>query len=167
MHYIEKRRIVSLLVVNSRTNERSIPMGRHVKFEEVLRLLEEYKEEYGHCNVPQNHKTASGIPLGVIVNSRRSGRRKVTAEEKEKLDAIGFVRKMREKIPFKEVFRLLEEYKKEYGHCNVPYEHKTASKIPLGVIVSSIRSGNRKITAEEKEKLDAIGFVWRVTGRKK
>ena len=66
-------------------------MERCVKFDEFLKLLEEFKDEYGHCNVPQRHKTASGIPLGMIVKNIRTGMRKTTVEEKAKLDAIGFV----------------------------------------------------------------------------
>ena len=72
-------------------------MGRHVKFDEVLKLLLEYKKENRHCNVPQRHKTASGIALGHIVSSIRSGNRKTTLEEKAQLDAIGFVWKVRNK----------------------------------------------------------------------
>ena len=142
-------------------------MKRCVKFDEFLKLLEEYKAEYGHCNVPFSHKTAIGIPLGAIVNNIRTGHRKTTLEQKAKLNSIGFVWDASRVVLFEEVLRLLEEYKEEYGHCVVPKAHKTASGVPLGVIVSSIRYGSRKTTAEEKEKLDAIGFVWRVTGRKK
>lgn len=77
--------------------ERSILMARRLKFEEVVRLLLEYKEEYGHCNVPVTHKTANGIALGQVVWRIRSGRREITYEERTKLDAIGFVWKVRNK----------------------------------------------------------------------
>jgi len=65
--------------------------SRTIPFEEVLRLLKEYKNEYDHCNVPLDHKTASGTSLGVIVNNIREGGRKTTPEQKAMLDSIGFV----------------------------------------------------------------------------
>ena len=83
------------LTVGALTNERSILMGSHIKFDEVFRLIKEYKKEYGHCNVPQCHKTASGISLGVIVSRIRQGGRKITPEQKAELDAIGFVWRVR------------------------------------------------------------------------
>ena len=66
-------------------------MARRFKFDEVVRLLLEYKEENGHCNVPKSHKTASGVALGWIVSNIRRGKRSTTLEEKAQLDAIGFV----------------------------------------------------------------------------
>ena len=74
---------------------------------------------------------------------------------------------MRIQTKFNEVLRLLEDYKKEYGNCEIRQDYKTTNGIPLGMIVHSIRCGKRKTTPEEKAKLDAIGFVWRVKTRKK
>ena len=86
-----KRFVHKFSVVISWMNERSILMGRCVKFDEFLKLLEEYKKEYGHCNVPQDHKTESGVPLGEIVSNIRKGSPLTTFEEKAKLNEIGFV----------------------------------------------------------------------------
>ena len=144
------------------TSERSILMGRRIKFDEVFGLLEEYKEEYGNCNVRCDYKTSSGILLGRIVNRIRTGERRTTPEEKAKLDSIGFVWRVHEMFSFEEIFKMLEEYQKEYGHCIVPQGHKTASGVSLGTIVNNIRAGVRNITDEEKVKLNSIGFAWKV-----
>lgn len=65
-------------------------------------------------------------------------------------------------VPFDKVIELLEEYKKEYGDLLVPARYCTADGIKLGSIVSNIRTGARKTTAEQKAKLAEIGFVWKV-----
>ena len=62
-----------------------------LSFEEVIRLLKEYKEQYGDCLVPQSYTTEDGIRLGRIVNDIRSGHRKANPVEKEMLDNLRFV----------------------------------------------------------------------------
>ena len=73
---------------------------------------------------------------------------------------------MRQHTTFDELVDLLKEYREEYGHCNVPQDYKVG-QVNLGHIVSSIRSGNRKTTSDQKAMLDSIGFVWKVRDRKK
>ena len=73
---------------------------------------------------------------------------------------------MRVVVPFDKVIELLEEYKNEYGDLLVPARYCTVDGINLGRIVSSIRKGARRTTAEEKAKLDELGFVWKVRNLK-
>lgn len=131
-------------------------------FEKVIGLLKAYKEEHGDCLVPHSYITESGVHLGNIVNSLRSGSRKTTLEEREKLDSLGFVWSIKRRFPFNEVVSLLKEYKEEYGDCLVPKSHITKNGIRLGSIVGSIRNGNRKTTPEQREILDSLGFAWKV-----
>ena len=140
-------------------------MGAYTTFEEVFNLLKEYKEEHGHLNIPKDYKIGT-LNLGSIVNAIRNSNRKTTADQKAMLDSIGFVWKLQEHTSFEDVFRLLEEYKAEHRHCNVPRGTKVDT-INLGEIVKSIRTGSRKTTPEQKAMLDSIGFVWKSTNRKK
>ena len=141
-------------------------LQEHTSFEDVFRLLEEYKAEHEHLNISVDYKVGT-INLGKIVQGIRSGRRKTTNEQKVMLDSIGFVWKINESpASFEDVFRLLEEYKAEHGHINISEDYKVGT-INLGKIVQSIRSGHRKTTDEQKVLLDSIGFVWRVRNRKK
>ena len=135
---------------------------RAVPFYKVIKLLEEYKNEHGDLFVPVRYCTADGVKVGLIVRNIRKGARKTTAEEKAMLGEMGFVWKCREKFSFAEIIALLEEYKNEHGDLHVPYEYCTVDGIKLGSIVNNIRSGTRKTTAEEKAKLDELGFVWKV-----
>ena len=138
-------------------------------FDQVIRLLEDYKKEYGDLLVPQSYTTESGVYLGKIVSSIRRGNRKTSEKEKAMLNNLGFVWKVKESpLAFEEVVKLLKEYKEQYGNLLVPYRYTTENGVHLGDIVNSIRSGNRKTSTEEKEMLDSIGFVWKAkVGRKK
>jgi len=124
-------------------------MGAHTKFEEVFNLLKEYKEEHGHCNVPSDYKVGT-INLGDIVGNIRGGKRNTTSDQKAMLDSIGFIWNVKKCTSFEEFFRLLEEYKEEHGHCNVPSDYKVGT-INLGDIVSNIRGGKRKTTNDQKQ----------------
>ena len=64
-------------------------------FDEVIKLLEEYKREYGDCLVPSKYCTADGVKLGNFVHNIRRGGRKTTLEEKARLDELGFVWRVR------------------------------------------------------------------------
>ena len=131
-------------------------------FNEILTLLKEYKEKYGDCLVPKSYVTESGIRLGRIVKSIRTGKWKTSETEKEELNKLGFVWKIERALQFEKVTMLLKEYKEKYGDCLVPVSYVTESGIRLGLIVSSIRAGNRKTSEVEKEELNKLGFVWKV-----
>ena len=133
-----------------------------LSFNEILELFKVYKEEHGDLLVPEKYVTANGVKLGKIVCRIRIGRRKITLEEKTRLDEIGFVWKCREKFSFAEIISILEEYKNEHGNLLVPAKYYTMDGIKLGSIVQSIRTGNRKITSDERAKLNELGFVWKV-----
>ena len=76
----------------------------------------------------------------------------------------------RKKIDWRDRYQMLVEYKKEHGHCMVPQSHPT-----LGAWVKWQREkfalhegGKSKYFNEEKiDKLNEIGFVWRMRRRRK
>ena len=57
-------------------------------------------------------------------------------------------------------FEELELFKKVHGHCNVPQRYSPNSQ--LGHWVMRQRNSYTKaiMSAERKDKLDSIGFVW-------
>jgi len=101
------------------------------------------------------------------VSSIRAGKRMISAEERERLDNLGFVWELKKSLPFDEVVSLIIKYKEEHGDCLVPTKYVTEDGILLGRIVGGIRYGNRQISVEEKAILDDIGFVWNVGSGKK
>jgi len=138
-----------------------------ITFEQIIKLLREYKEKHGDCLVPRWYTTEDGINFGRVVSSIRAGKRMISAEERERLDNLGFVWELKKSLPFDEVVSLIIKYKEEHGDCLVPTKYVTEDGILLGRIVGGIRYGNRQISVEEKAILDDIGFVWNVGSGKK
>ena len=63
--------------------------------------------------------------------------------------------------PWHEKYWLLEEYKKKHGNCLVP-QFRAIDDVKLGYWVYDQRKLYKKgkLSANRREKLDAIGFSW-------
>lgn len=139
-------------------------------FDKFYNTLLAYREEYGNVDIPQKY-CVDGYRVGKEISCVRQGIRKVTEEQKQMLDAIGFIWRKRKHYPKRmsldEVIVEILKYKDIYGDCSVPVTYISPDTgIYLGRIVNSLRTGNRKTTAEEKKRLDAIGFAWKSTNHK-
>ena len=128
-------------------------------FEEKLHLLEAYKAEYGHVNVPQKYVTDDGDPLGEIVHLIRQ-QTALPKEEVDALNGLGFVWKNNERrtYPFYMVLSMFQEYFQQHGNFDIPITYKTKEGYPLGSINYGIRTGHRKTSKEQKEALEQIGY---------
>ena len=134
---------------------------QHKSFEQKYALLCEYKEKFGNVDVPQKYVTKDGVPLGRMVMAFRQ-RQHVTDEQRERLNQLGFKWRIHHhrNASFEQVYRALEEYVKLHGNCDVPYYYLAEDDMKLGFIVINIRSGHRKTTAEQKDMLNQLGFIW-------
>jgi helicase associated protein len=128
-------------------------------WEEGFQHLQVYANEHGHCRVPYGHVTANGYRLGQWVQSQRNKKASISAERKARLDALGFVWDVLAKH-WEEGFQHLQVYAKEHGHCRVPATYVAASGYRLGQWVKVQRRGEKKMPAERKARLDALGFEW-------
>ena len=123
--------------------------------------LEDYKKVTGDCLVPTTHKTEDGFALGGWVGKQRQAKDSMSAERRQRLEAIGFVWDPIS-AQWEEGFSALEAYKKVKGDCLVRRQYKTAGGFKLGLWVSNQRANKVKntLSADREERLDAIGFVW-------
>ncbi|MBQ9314903.1 MAG: helicase associated domain-containing protein [Clostridia bacterium] len=133
---------------------------RH-NFQEVLQLLQQYKEQYGNLDIPSNFVTENGIRLGAMVNSIRTKNRKISEEEMKQLNDIGFIWRGEKCKSFEKTYQLLLEYRETYGNLNIKQSYVSPDGRCLGRMVSYIRSGDRKLSKDQRESLDKIGFIWK------
>ena len=133
----------------------------YLSFEEVITILNQYKQTYGHLDVPSGYVMKNGVRLGSIVNNLRTGSRRTTESQKEILNSIGFLWKSANSHKFGKLYQSLLEYKLEYGNLNIKQNYISPDGVHLGRVASDIRLGKRKLTEEQREKLDRIGFVWK------
>ena len=143
-------------------------------FEERCNQLVLFKEEFGHCKVPKNYKVNPS--LGHWCNAMKSAYNKIQQGLKtdrnlppdriKRLEEIGL--KWRDKFAsFDKHCHDLVEFKKEFGHCNVPTNYKS-----LGSWCCSLRTAYRGKQKGNKirmnlspgiiERLEEIGFKWEI-----
>ena len=92
---------------------------------------------------------------------QRRKKDEMPAEQKKRLDAIGFVWDPHESA-WEEGFAALKKFQAREGHCRVPDAH-VEGKIKLEVWVGTQRfrrNQKGRLSAEQKQRLDALGFVW-------
>ncbi|HYT62020.1 MAG TPA: helicase associated domain-containing protein, partial [Haliangiales bacterium] len=59
----------------------------------------------------------------------------------------------------------LVEFKKQYGHCNVPYNYSENRQLGIWVSNQRCKRKQHKLTPEREKLLNEVGFVWSVAPR--
>ena len=144
-------------------------------WEVMYEKLVAYHQEHGDHLVPQksNGKLGSWV---MIQRSRRYGmkgrQKQLTEEQVQLLNDLNFAWNLEERNQqlWTQMYRQLEAYKTEHGHCRVPTRYKGDANAParLGKWVEQQwgrrngQKGKSPLTEDEFERLDALGFVWEV-----
>jgi hypothetical protein len=126
------------------------------KWEKNIAKLIEFKEVYGHCNVPGKFKKDK-LLSHFVVGLRENYKKGILSKERiKRLDDLGFIWDVLGE-QWKEKYQDLIKFKEVYGHCNVPNDHQE-----LGSWVGNQRNYKKlnKLAAERIQKLETIGFVW-------
>jgi Helicase associated domain/Helicase conserved C-terminal domain len=128
-------------------------------WDEGFRVLQRFKEREGHCNVPAKHREGT-YQLGTWVGTQRTKKDTMSADRRQRLDEIGFVWDPLE-AKWEDGFSALKRFKAREGHCLAPYKHREGT-YPLGNWVMNQRQRTNKDTmsAEHRQRLDEIGFIW-------
>jgi superfamily II DNA or RNA helicase len=129
------------------------------KWEESFIALQQFKTREGHYNVPRRDK-GKFLPLGSWVAVQRFTKDTMSAERRQRLDGIGFTWNGNALEEWwEEGFAALTNFKEREDHCNVPRNHIEGT-FKLGAWASEQRVNQNTMSAERKERLDGIGFVW-------
>ena len=150
--------------------------SKNTTFEERCNQLLRFKEEFGHCKVPNVY--SDNPSLGNWCNSTRSAYRRtqqglksdrnLTPDRIKRLEEIG-LEWYPDKASFDKRYDDLVAFKKEFGHCNVTRSgYKGISS--LGDWCSAMRNAYRRkqngdkirvnLSQERIERLEEIGFRW-------
>jgi hypothetical protein len=121
--------------------------------------LKEFKSREGHCRVPRRHEVGN-FKLGDWVRRQRTEKNTMSTGCRRQLAAIGFVWDTYED-KWEKNFATLKRFKSREGHCRVPREHEEGG-FKLGTWVVNQRNRKSALSAERKQRLNAIGFVWRL-----
>lgn len=124
--------------------------------------LSKYKDEKGHCNVPQDYITLDGYKLGSILNKVRQGQYiKYNPSRKDELTKLSVCWKPQKEASdntWDYIQEQLLDYYNENSDSNVP------SNTELGKYIGHIRQrkGFVKDNPERLEFLESINFSWNV-----
>jgi hypothetical protein len=127
-------------------------------WEKNFNKLLEFKKRFGHYNVPI--KWEDDKLLAYWVQRQRVYKNRLPPEKIQRLDAIGFSWDYKEDH-WETNFEALKKHQLINGHCNVlhSYDDKLAEWVHY---MRKVRKGNYnyKLTGEQINKLDNIGFDW-------
>ena len=150
-------------------------------FEERCNQLLQFKEAFGHCNVPQ--KYAENPSLGQWCNTMRSTHNKImkgihkssrvlSKDRIERLEQIGFLWHVSGcGGVFERRCRQLLAFRDEFGHCNVPQKYKGDPSLGIwckvmrtthGKIQKGLMNLSRVLSQDRIVRLEEIGFQWEV-----
>jgi superfamily II DNA or RNA helicase len=139
---------------------RGVGPPRLERWDEMLTALKEYKTQHGDCRVPQRFK--DNRRLAEWVSQQRISRNKSSLDpERERiLTAMGL-----DWNPiatkWDAMFRSLEEYKKRFGHTNVPQKSREYPELAAWVANERYdKKKNKPISRTRAARLDALGFTW-------
>jgi hypothetical protein len=135
-------------------------------WEEGFEHLQAYVKEYGNCRVPDAYVATDEYKLGQWVRIQRRQKDSISAERKTGLNALGFVWDALADN-WEIGFEHLAAFVRERGHCRVLATQVTADGYPLGQWVKVQRRGKDGMSAEQKARLDALGFVWDTRANKR
>jgi hypothetical protein len=124
--------------------------------------LTTYVQAEGHARVPQLHRTAEGYKLGTWVARQRSTQDRLSAAQRERLEAVEGWEWDPRAAAWEAGFAALTTYVQAEGHARVPALHRTAGGYPLGTWVSKQRTTQDRLSAARRERLIGLkGWVWK------
>jgi superfamily II DNA or RNA helicase len=140
------------------------------RWEAGFELVREYVDEHGHALISAL-EVFKGYPLGAwVAIQRRDGHSgKLSAERRDRLDAVpGWVWSLEEER-WEKGFRHLQEYVDVYGNSRVTQTYTTGDGVRLGAWVNVQRTRYNQKTLE-KDRIERLaqlpGWVWRASEAK-
>ncbi|RPK23995.1 Helicase associated domain protein [Paenibacillus xylanexedens] len=125
------------------------------------RLISEYRNKYGHTNVPTSCEI-EGVKLGIWASNKRQKykKNKISQEEINNLNDIGFEWVI-QRDGWERNYELLLDYVKCNGNSNIPYRYEIKG-LKLGKWVCSQRQKYKqnKLSKERIDRLNSIEFDW-------
>jgi len=129
---------------------------RNNNWENRYYQLLEFKDKYGHCNVPIDSKDYKS--LGIWVQKQRHQRNKEMLPQRRKmLDKIGFSWNFHDDH-FEKRYKRLMKFKKKYGHCRV--NNSIDSELSKWCIGLRSLYNKKELKEEQINKLNELGFDW-------
>ena len=162
--------------LDSRTKSDSL------RWDEQFSELQNYKKEWGHCNVPTSSAKNKSLSRWVVYQrdlfrlAEKGEKSSLTTEKRKRLESIGFQfvfsREKSRSLRWNKHFSTLQDFKEEWGHCNVPTRHAKYNILSVWVkkqrhLFECLKRGDKIcFDVERRRKLESIGFQWNLKNLK-
>lgn len=138
------------------------------RWQQMFRLLLDFKKRHGHCLVPVLYKENKTLGAWVVTQRNLEARQKLSKEKRGKLDRQGFVWKQEFQPQIKRHLDLLwnshfdklKAYRQQYGTCQVSV--KRDAELQRWTRWQRLLSQQGKLQPERRRQLDAIYFPWNI-----
>jgi superfamily II DNA or RNA helicase len=110
--------------------------------------LKKFKQQYGHCNVPEGYKNNRQLANWVNMQRRDYKKDALIQERINLLEKIGFFFEPLNET-WKKRYEELKKFKKKYGHCNVPHKYKDNPRLG-GWVVQQRKFCKKNFLTEER-----------------
>ena len=138
--------------------------GNNLKWDEMCRALESYKEKHGHANVPAKCKENPQLGRWVAMQRYRRKVGELSAGQIETLDKEGFIWAPTDAV-WSRMFDKLVQFKKKRGHCDVPSSWPADPHLSNWVANQRHRKKMGTLSPERSKRLESTGFSWAVYGK--
>ena len=128
-------------------------------WEEMFTRLVQFKERAGHCNVSQKWREDPQLGTWVSVQRRVRKQDKLSRERIRRLAAIGFEWDPHAAL-WEEIFTRLVEFKRRFGHCNVPQQWPEDPQLARWVHKQRQSKKRDNASRERIRRLGEVGLVW-------
>jgi superfamily II DNA or RNA helicase len=136
---------------------------------EYAQAVRSYREQHGDLLVSHNHRTATGLALGMWIKSLRQRYHAgiLAADRIQEMDGLGMVWDVADH-KLDHFVRELRAFKAEHGHLRIPFDYVVSREgerpYKLGNIAGRMRTKHARDALEpgELEALDAEGFIWNI-----
>ncbi|MDY4960476.1 MAG: Helicase associated domain protein, partial [Chlamydia suis] len=131
------------------------------EWEENFLELKRFREEHGHCKVPQRYPQNPDLGTWVSVQRRCFKKGKLAEDRIARLEELGFVWDVTEEA-WEKNFLELQRFREEHGHCKVPQRYPQNPQLASWVSHQRRDFKEGKLSEDRIARLEEIGFVWRV-----
>lgn len=136
--------------------------AKRISWDGRYQQLLQFKEEYGHCNVPTNDEHFSKLS-GWVQHQRAEKKKKacgkksrLTDENEQLLESAGFIWSIKE-WNWRQRLEDLKQYKQLHGHCSVPTRD---GELGGWVMTQRLTYGKNMLPLAREEALNDLGFIW-------
>ena len=127
------------------------------QWEQAFAALLRFHKREGHCRVAARHQ-ADGLKLGSWVNRQRLRKDRLSPEQIDRLNSLGFSwDPIAEQ--WEQAFVALQKFHKREGHCRV-VKGQQIDGLNMSRWVTGQRKKKDRLTPEQTERLNSLGFSW-------